>query len=171
VQDALGEAIDFRFDNVPVTDVLDYLRETAGLNVMLDRPNLEQAGIAVDAPVTIRLKGVPLRSALRLALHQAGLGYYVEDGVLVVTTEAVSRDKVMRRVYPVGNLVGPGKKGANLIEVITKTVEPNSWATEGGAAAITYFAEGQSLVVSQSADVQEQVRQLLEELRAARPGR
>jgi hypothetical protein len=106
---------------------------------------------------------------LRHALHGAGLVYAVEDGVVVVTPEGTGRERLVRRVYPVADLVGASGKADNLIEVLTTTIGPGSWAPEGGPGTIAYFAEGQCLVVSQSAAVQDEVRQLLEELRAARP--
>ena len=59
-----------------------------------------------------------------------------------------------------------------LVRIIKRTVEPGTWFGEAGDApggtAIEYFAEGKSLVVIHSTDVQEQIQELLTELRAAK---
>jgi RNA polymerase sigma factor (sigma-70 family) len=171
VEDKLREAVQLDCEAVEVRELLNLLRDRYGLNVVIDGPSFQAAGEdqPLGRPVSIRLKGVSLATALRLALHGAGMGYHVEDGVVVVTAGVDGRAKLVRRVYPVSDLVPPGKKADNLIEVITKTVEPASWNALGGQGSIAYFAEGQSLVISQDTSVQDQVRQLLEDLRAARP--
>jgi RNA polymerase sigma factor (sigma-70 family) len=56
----------------------------APIPVYVDPKGLEAAGAALDSPVTIDLKGVPLKTSLRLALKQLGLAYCVRDGVLIV---------------------------------------------------------------------------------------
>jgi RNA polymerase sigma factor (sigma-70 family) len=172
VEEKLAASLSVSFQDVPLSEALDYFREKLGVNLILDRPALREAELRdVDTPITLKLKRVSARVALGYVLREAGLGSYVEDGVLVVTTPAAARGKLVRRVYPVGDLVGTGGKADNLIEVITRTIEPTDWAENGGPGSIAYFTEGRSLVINQSVGVQEQVRDLLEELRAARPSR
>ena len=76
----------------------------------------------------------------------------------------------MRKVYPLGGLVGRGgeAKGDSLVRLIMQTVEPSSWAEEGGSGRIAYFPEGKSLVVVQSAAIQAELQGLLEDLRTAK---
>lgn len=52
-----------------------------------------------------------------------------------------------------------------LIELITSTVAPKSWAAKGGQGTIDYFPLGMSLVINQTPDVQEQIVDLLQTLR------
>lgn len=52
-----------------------------------------------------------------------------------------------------------------LIELILKTVAPHTWSIVGGPGTIDYYPLGMSLVVTQTADVQERVAELLESLR------
>jgi hypothetical protein len=171
VEERLTASLSIDFKETPLRDTLDYLQERLGVNMVLDRPALREEGIDFDRPITLSLKRLPARIVLRHVLHEAGLASYVEDGVLIVTTVRASQAKLVRRVYPVGDLVGAGGKAANLIQVITKTVEPTTWAEQGGPASLAYFEQGRSLVVTQSVAAQAEVQQLLEELRAARPDR
>jgi RNA polymerase sigma factor (sigma-70 family) len=164
----LGEPVNLNFQQISVRDALEYLRERSGLNLMVDRSVASPDEDKLERRVTLRLEGVPLRTALRYVMQEAGLSYAIEDGILVVSATPDSERNLERRVYPVGDLVPVGGEADNLIEVITKTVEPQTWADLGGPGSIAYFIEGQSLVVNQTPAVQGQVEKLLTELRAAR---
>jgi RNA polymerase sigma factor (sigma-70 family) len=156
------------FNQTPLSEVLQHFRDTTGMNMVV-----EPDAARVDMPVNLRLHDVPLRTALRFALRGTDLDYYVEDGVLVITLAQTANERKVRCVYPVGDLVLPltpdeKRLADNLIQVITGTVEPKSWAVQGGEGAIDYLAASQSLVVTHVAAVQRQIEELLEELRAAR---
>jgi Flp pilus assembly secretin CpaC len=53
----------------------------------------------------------------------------------------------------------------HLIDLITNTVAPNSWSSVGGQGTIQYFPLGMALVINQTLEVQEQVKDLLDALR------
>jgi type II secretory pathway component GspD/PulD (secretin) len=52
-----------------------------------------------------------------------------------------------------------------LIELIQKSIAPNSWSDVGGQGTIQYFPLGMALVVNQTQEVQEEVQALLQSLR------
>ncbi|MFP6648886.1 MAG: hypothetical protein VB817_05470, partial [Pirellulaceae bacterium] len=54
---------------------------------------------------------------------------------------------------------------SSLIELITTTIEPDSWEDVGGAGTIKEFRGNLSLVISATQQVHEQIRDLLEQLR------
>jgi general secretion pathway protein D len=67
---------------------------------------------------------------------------------------------------------GPGGAGGgnqadfdSLIELITSTVAPQSWDSNGGAGSIAPFATNLTLVVSQTQEIHEQIADLLNQLR------
>ena len=67
---------------------------------------------------------------------------------------------------------GPGGLGGgaqadfdSLIELITATIQPNTWDEVGGPGSVKEFATNLSLVVSQTQDVHEEIVDLLEQLR------
>jgi general secretion pathway protein D len=53
----------------------------------------------------------------------------------------------------------------SLIELITTTIKPDSWEDVGGAGTISEFRSNLSLVVSQTQQVHEEIRDLLDQLR------
>ncbi len=73
--------------------------------------------------------------------------------------------------YPMGMSPGGSSGGASqadfdtLIELIETTIEPDTWEEVGGPGAIDGFPGNLSLVVSQTQDVHEKIRDLLEQLR------
>lgn len=52
-----------------------------------------------------------------------------------------------------------------LIRLITSTIQPQSWNTVGGPGSIEFFPLTNSLVINQTPDIQEQVQDLLNNLR------
>src|SRR5262249_2809032 len=54
---------------------------------------------------------------------------------------------------------------AELIKLITSTIQPNTWSESGGPGTIDYFPLTMSLVINQTADIQEQITDLLAALR------
>src|SRR5262249_2623764 len=77
--------------------------------------------------------------------------------------------KLVTKVSPIKDLLGGrvDDEAPPIIRVITNIVEPTTWNVSGGFGSIEYFSVGQSLVVSQTAHVQEQVQTLMEALRKA----
>ena len=75
-------------------------------------------------------------------------------------------------VYAVEDLVGPdrgrGTAEQELLSLVTQVGAAGSWSHNGGRGAADYFVLGQALVVTQTPDTQEQIRKLLETLRAWR---
>jgi len=95
------------YKDTPLKQILDDLQVTTGMNIVPDEPALNEAGISLERPVTMKLEGVSLKSALNLLLRQARLTYVVGDEVLKVTTEDQARGRMILKVYPVPDLVIP----------------------------------------------------------------
>ena len=102
----------FKFDSVALTDALDaVVRDTLGLNLVVDWPAIEAAGIDKSTPVTLQLnRGVRARKAIELILDAAGgsiarLTWYVDGGIVHVTTMQQAERVVVTRVYPVQDLI------------------------------------------------------------------
>jgi len=167
---------------------------------------LEGVGVGKDAQVNVKLRTVTLRKVLDLVLNEAGAGsaltYYVDQGVIEVTTREIADKEQFTRVYPIQDLIvdvpdfagpdlnitnnnsggggrgGGGGGGSNLfgggsssggsndekimtrteradalIEVITSTIQPDVWQTNGGTAAIRFF--NGSLIVTAPRSVHE----------------
>lgn len=99
-------------DNVAFVDALDSLiRDTLGINLAVNWPAIEAAGLDKTTPISLRLsRGVRAAKALDLILRSAGgsatqLAWYVEEGVLHVTTAEQAATVTVTRVYPVQDLI------------------------------------------------------------------
>jgi hypothetical protein len=94
---------------------------------------------------------------------------------LLITTKEEADLTMVTRVYPVADLVqyrdkeGPFQNYLPLMEVIQKTVHPNSWREEGtGEGTVAPFLGSGGLVISQTEEVHQGVAAVLKALRAAR---
>ncbi len=90
----LEEPISMSFANeTPLDDILKYVKQAtttptySGIPIYVDPIGLQEAERSLQSTIQIDLEGVPLRRTLQLALAQIGLVYFVEDGILVVTSE------------------------------------------------------------------------------------
>lgn len=68
-----------------------------------------------------------------------------------------------------GGPFGPPDRAAELIDLIQRVVRPESWEVNGGRGVIRYWPPGQALVVRQTEEVHERVRELLQQLRRLDP--
>ena len=109
---ALSQSTTLEFIDTPLRDVIDYLKDLHGIEIQIDYRALEEVGIGPDAPVTRNLKGITLRSALKLMLRELDLTYTVQDEVLLITTQEVVAEHLTAKVYPVADLVLPINPGA-----------------------------------------------------------
>ena len=132
---------------MPLTEVVEYLKDRHGIDVQLDRPALEEAGIAPETPVSKRLKGISLKSVLKLMLDDLKLTYVVKNEVLLITTPDRASNDLETVVYPVGDLLSVDPETGegdydSLIELITSTIKPSSWDTRGRARLDRSIREG-----------------------------
>ncbi len=105
IERKLTAPISLSCTNQPLREVIDYIRGDQGINIFIDEPALADKGIQLDAPVTIKLDNISLKSALKLVLGLVHLTYVVSDDVLKITTEDQARGKLKQVVYPVADLV------------------------------------------------------------------
>jgi hypothetical protein len=104
---ALDEKTELDFTDQPLSDVIDYLKNRHEIEIQLDNKALADAGLGSDTTVTRNVKGVSLRSALRLLLGEFDLTYVVHDEIMLITTKTEAENMLSTRVYPVGDLVIP----------------------------------------------------------------
>ena len=172
------------FQNAPLSSVLDYFRDAAGLDFVL------HPAVAADFRVTLRLKDVSLRTALKLALRGCGATAVVRDGVIVVGPREAVAPALRTRLYDIRDLTfrlqdfeGPtmefGAKPGILISLdfgerdpihhegfIRDLVRDSTGGAWEDGASITQVPGW--LVVTQSARVQEEIAALLDRMRALR---
>jgi hypothetical protein len=87
-------------NETPLEDVLKYIKSATqgpndtGIPIYVDPVGLNEVEKTMTSPVTLDLEGVPLRITLRLLLKQLSLGYTIEEGVLIITSESRLEDRI-----------------------------------------------------------------------------
>ena len=176
IHKALASPTQTDFVKLPLSDAVDYLASKHNIEIQLDTKALEELGVAADTPITRSVKGVSLRSALRLILEPLQLTYTIKNEVLLITSADKAKEALTTKVYPVGDLVIPsrrigGRDGADfesLIQLITSTLQPSTWDAVGGPGSIACYDPRLCLVVSQTAEEHEEIANLLQHLRTLR---
>lgn len=95
IEEKLAQRIDVEYPEVPFKEVLEDLKERAGIQMYVNSKAIKNAvPDALEASITINLKQVRLDMLLDLLLEQAGddsLAYVERDGILIISTsEALS---------------------------------------------------------------------------------
>jgi hypothetical protein len=88
VRKALDLPTDVDFERLDLADALHYLSDRHKISLCYDNAALAAAGVSIPkvSPVTLKLRGVALRSVLQLMLEPAGLVYVVDDANGLVIT-------------------------------------------------------------------------------------
>lgn len=175
---ALGRGVTFDFQETPLRDVVAFVRDYTGLNVILDAASLERAGVAEDAPVTLALDGAPLGDALEMLLEPLELGLVARGEVLVVTdADAARRPEV--RIYPISDLVRVAADARaktwlgeryveQLLQAIVSSIEPEGWQAAGGRADVHFSPAAEALIVSAGQSAHRKIGDFLVQLRRAK---
>ena len=157
IEDALNTIISFEFLDTPLGDVVIFIREKTNINMIIDSG-------AGNVPITLKLKDVPFRTALKYILPK-GYEYVIEGDII-----HFYKQKMEMRVYDVRDILinlddkEPLKfditaavtaqmglsKGAetiktkdasgrvlDLIELIVITVEPSSWSNRTSVIGVS----------------------------------
>ncbi|NQT12542.1 MAG: VWA domain-containing protein, partial [Planctomycetes bacterium] len=102
---------ELQFIETPLQDVMETLKDYHEIEIQIDQRALDDVGVPADTPITKDLKGISLRSALRLMLRELDLTYVIEDEVLLITTPEEAEMRLSTKVYPVADLVIPIMSG------------------------------------------------------------
>jgi type II secretory pathway component HofQ len=107
---ALGQTVrELNVDAVPLSRVMDFLRDSSATNIVVNWKVLEAAGVARDTPVSLQVRDLTLRKMLQLVLDQvspaAQLTYSTDANVLEITTQEEADKKMITKVYVVDDLV------------------------------------------------------------------
>src|SRR5688572_27321855 len=100
-------AIDFA--NVTLREALEFLRDISGTNIHVNWRAIETTGVTPDTTVNMKLRQVPMRRVLTMLLEEAAGGqtltWYLDDGVIEVTTREISDSIMYTKVYDVQDLL------------------------------------------------------------------
>ncbi|MDF1665270.1 MAG: hypothetical protein P1V97_26140 [Planctomycetota bacterium] len=100
------QRIDLNFDETPIEDCLNFLRDITGLNIVVSR-NAQTAIRQKKLKASIRLKSVALTNALNLILNQGVLSWQTLHGVLIIVprSEQSISAKFKRKIPTIRSLI------------------------------------------------------------------
>jgi hypothetical protein len=169
ILEALGKPITIDVKDVKFEEVIDALQDKTGVTFFIDKNGLEQANVGYDTPVTVKARGVSLRSILHKVLGEANLAYVVKNETIYITSAERAKTMLTMRTYylgdllgtsgfnfgPVGNALQMYNEVTQLIALITQTVDPDSWEINGrgGFGTIVFNPGTMTLTVKNSAEV------------------
>ena len=107
---ASRRVVQLNFDNHPLPEVINFLADMSGLNIILS-PKAE----ADEATVSLRVKDIPLGDVLKIILEQTQLAIVYEAESLIITKPEEARGEYYLEIYTVGDLLSripdfPGDK-------------------------------------------------------------
>lgn len=77
--------IDLAFENTKLEDILAFIRDFSGLNILLDAAVRDK--VDPEKPVTFKVKDLVLKNVLKLLLSQFNLDYHITEEKVVLLTD------------------------------------------------------------------------------------
>jgi hypothetical protein len=157
------------FEGAGLSDVIDFLRDVSGSNLVVEWGALQNAGLDRNTPVTLRVRGVSFGHALELVLSSAGGGsvpieYAIDRNVIRIST-AEDLDRVTEvRAYDVRDIVPNEMPMAELATLIREAVAPDSWRDAGGSVGAIHSSK-HKLIVTQNPMNHLEIKAILQMLR------
>lgn len=167
----LDRAVDASFVELPLEDVIAFLRDATGADIELDARGLEQTGLSKDVPVTLTCTDQKLRSILTRICDQTSARWQVVDESILVTSPDTADLATIVRVHSIADLLpadpATGELDTEALMGILSSAaskQNGDWLSEGGIGNAEVSMDG-VLVVSHNFRVQEEVAGLLGAMR------
>ncbi len=186
LDDQLEQEITLDFQDQDLTEVVSFLQQVTNSNIVLD----PKVVAAAPPPITLKVDKMKLKFVLDFIMKLTSLSYTKKDEAIYISNAEGLRGDVFMKIYDVRDLTHamqsfpgpeldipePGGKGATLlppidaaaavdtsefIDIIKRVVAPQTWDGKG----VDIGEYNGSMVVTQTAEIQRQVEELLRSLR------
>jgi len=135
----------------PLAEILARLQASAAVNLLLDIPALDAAGITPDVETSLQATGLTLEQALAHLCRSLELTIHIKSArTIQITTSTAADGRLELEFYPIGTQLEAGTTGDALITHIQANIAPQSWSHTGGPAAIHFDQPGNCLIVLQT---------------------
>ncbi len=167
IEQALDKPVSVNFQDLPLTEVVKFVSNHLGVNVLLDRKAFNEEGIPLDTPVNMQVEKIKTRSMLTLVLYSINLEAVIDHEVLLITTTSKGSQLLISRTYPVSDLIGPNGDFQSLIQMLEGSTRGPWQNRDGDGGSISQLPTTGSLIVRQTRAVHDQVLRLLQQQRMA----
>ncbi|MGE5192943.1 MAG: hypothetical protein ACM3U2_10605, partial [Deltaproteobacteria bacterium] len=99
LNDRLNRRVAVEFAQVTLEDALDFLADKLDDNLIIDRSTLADEGVALDQPVSLKVRDMPIRSVLAQLCEPVQLTFSIDNEAVVITTSARAGEKLETRFY------------------------------------------------------------------------
>ena len=167
VPEPLARPIDLDVTDLTLADAMHRISEATGLPVRIDEEELKHGGVKVDEIVSDRAENEPAYLLLDRLLHNVAgveLAWFVDHGLLHVTSKLVADDRMLTMTYNVRDLLELGYDDEKLVNVITNSASGPWFDLDGVGGTLEIFRD--VLVVRQCHRMQREVAGLLDAIRA-----
>jgi hypothetical protein len=170
----LDKPIRFDCDGRRLDDAIADLGKRLEIPIRLNRQDISDRGIAVDQPVTVHIRSVSGREALKSVLEPVELLWVIEEGLLKIT--GIGCEGRVPRVYDVADFVAPIRNhdgsisfdAGPLATAIKTVVRPEEWSIGYSEIHEFHACRIHVLVILQTSSAHQEIAYFLEALRGAR---
>jgi hypothetical protein len=127
---------------LPLQDLVAQISDMHSFPILLNAKKLEEVGVNLDTPITKRVVGLRLRTALDIILDQLELAYTVHDEYVMITTKEDAQSRLEIRVYDCRDLLA--SKAARKTKPAATDAAPAdpAAAPAGGGFSGAYAGDG-----------------------------
>ena len=152
------------FHDTPLEEIVAFLQDEYDLEIQFDNRALDDLGESTDVAITLNVRNVTLRSALKLMLRDLDLCFVAEDEYLLITSIDEASSRLRTAVYPVGDLTE--RYGVdNLVDAII-SCSVDTFAVNGGSGEVVPLGD-ENLVITVDSITHDKVAGVLQAMRAA----
>jgi type II secretory pathway component GspD/PulD (secretin) len=95
---ALEASVTLNLQNVSIDHAIEQLQELGKVTILLDRTGLAGIGLAPEEiQVTLRVRNVKLKTALRHLATQFNLEYFLDQEIIVLTSHEIANQRQIRQ--------------------------------------------------------------------------
>jgi RNA polymerase sigma factor (sigma-70 family) len=156
IQQKLNKAISVEFIDVPIEDVIKFIEDQAGVEIVLP-PDANES----FEPVTMNSTELSLSEALDIILEPNDMDYVIEEDVIVVKDTYSAQTA---KIYPLHEYLRKDhniKDFMALRNMILSGVEPDRWEEVGGTGSANSFQD-RKLVVFQNQRTHKKIQDFLD---------
>ena len=173
---AMQSLVDAKFEKKSLLEAVDSLLSEAKVAYFYHHSVIENGTEPEFDRLTEEFREVPLGQILSLMLDEFGLAWTYSDESVAIMTQEAAEQLHQTQVFDVSRLIDDrltdsswaDSEASQLGNAITDVVSPNSWENVGGLGAVEYLPNRCVLVISNTAEILNEVEAQLDMMEQAR---